>query len=108
MLPFSVERHPENDVVRVVVHGELDMETAPRVSEELIAAEADAPATLILDLRDVSFFDSSGLQVVLDADVRAREAGRTFVVLPGEGEPRRVLELAEVTDRLLLEEPDPS
>ena len=41
---------------------------------------------------------------VLDADVRAREDGRRFVVLPGDGEPMRVLELAEVADRLQLEE----
>jgi anti-anti-sigma factor len=105
MLPFSVQRHPENDAVRIVVQGELDVETGPRVREELLAAEAEGPATLILDLRAVSFFDSSGLQIVLDAEVRAREAGRTLVVLPGDGEPRRVLELAEVTGRLLLEEP---
>jgi hypothetical protein len=43
---------------------------------------------------------------VLDAEVRAREQRRTFVVLPGEGEPLRVLELAEVADRLTLEEPE--
>ena len=59
---------------------------------------------LVLDLREVSFFDSTGLQLVLDADVRAREEGRRFVVLPGEGEPMRVLELAEVADRLQLKE----
>ena len=59
---------------------------------------------LVLDLREVSFFDSTGLQLVLDADVRAREEGRRFVVLPGDGEPRRILELAEVADRLQLEE----
>ena len=35
---------------------------------------------LVLDLREVTFFDSTGLQLVLDADVRAREEGRTFIV----------------------------
>ena len=60
---------------------------------------------LVLDLREVTFFDSTGLQLVLDADVRAREEGRRFVVaVAGDGEPRRVLELAEVADRLNLEE----
>jgi len=67
-------------------------------------AEAEQPGTLILDLREVTFFDSSGLQLVLDADVRAREEGRTLIVLPGDGEPRRILELAEVADRLNIEE----
>jgi anti-anti-sigma factor len=80
------------------------MSTGPRAEEEIRRAEADRPDTLILDLRDVTFFDSTGLQLVLDADVRAREEGRTLIVLPGDGEPRRILELAEVADRLNLEE----
>jgi anti-anti-sigma factor len=106
MLPFSIERQLEPHHARITVRGELDVETGPRLAEELSAAEAQAPATLVLDLSDVSFFDSTGLQIVLDAEVRAREAGRILVVLPGDGEPRRVLELAEVADRLTLEEPD--
>ena len=81
------------------------METGPRAAEELRRAEDDRPPTLVLDLRAVTFFDSTGLQLVLDADVRAREEGREFVVaLDADGEPRRVLELAEVADRLNLEE----
>ena len=76
------------------------METGPRAEEELRRAEDDQPPALVLDLRDVTFFDSTGLQLVLDADVRAREEGRTFIVALGDGEPRRVLELAEVADRL--------
>ena len=108
MLPFSIERQLEQDRARVIVRGELDVETGPRLQEELLAAEASAPATLVLDLSDVSFFDSTGLQIVLDAEVRAREQQRKLVVLPGDGEPLRVLELAEVADRLTLEEPDPA
>src|SRR4051812_7850805 len=90
------------------VQGELDIETGPRLREELDRAHAAAPAVLVLDLRGVTFFDSTGLQIVLDADVRSRAEERRLVVLVGEGEPRRVLELADVTDRLSLREPEPS
>lgn len=104
MLPFKVERQQSNGRLRVIVHGELDMETGPRAEEELRRAEETRPPELVLDLREVTFFDSTGLQLVLDADVRAREEGRTFIVAVGDGEPRRVLELAEVIGRLNLEE----
>ena len=105
MLPFKVEKQQTNGKVRIVIRGELDMETGPRAEEELRRAENDQPGVLVLDLRDVTFFDSTGLQLVLDADVRAREEGRKFVVaVRPDGEPRRVLELAEVTGRLNLEE----
>ena len=104
MVPFALERQLSPGTARIVVRGELDLFTGPRVEEELRRTEVEQPETLILDLREVTFFDSTGLQLVLDADVRAREEGRTFIVLAGDGEPRRVLELAEVTGRLNLEE----
>src|SRR5690348_18513630 len=105
MTPFHVERQSVEHKVRVVVRGEVDIQTGPRLEQEVLAAESAGPRTVVIDLRDVTFFDSTGLRVVLDAEVRARGTGRTLVVLPGDGEPRRVLELAEVADRLLLEEP---
>ena len=104
MVPFALERQLSSGTAHIIVRGELDLSTGPRVEEELRRAEAEAPDTLILDLRDVTFFDSTGLQIVLDADVRAREEGRTLIVRPGDGEPRRILELAEVADRLNLED----
>jgi anti-sigma B factor antagonist len=101
---FSVEHRDEAERLRLVVQGELDMETGPRLQEEIDRAFLAAPAALVLDLRGVTFFDSTGLQIVLDAEVRCRESRRELVVLAGHGEPRRVLELADVTDRLNLEE----
>jgi anti-sigma B factor antagonist len=101
---FAVDRHAEDDSIRLVVDGELDMDTGPRLQGEVERAHAAAPARLVLDLRGVTFFDSTGLQIVLDAELRCREAGRELLVLAGQGEPRRVRELADVTDRLRMEE----
>src|ERR1700742_660823 len=101
---FSVARHDEAEAIRLVVEGELDMETGPRLHEEIERVHAVAPARLVLDLRELTFFDSTGLQIVLDAEVRCRTEGRELIVLPGDGEPRRAVELADVTDRLRMEE----
>ena len=105
MTAFNVERNHNGDAVRVVVAGELDMDTGPRLDEELRRAQSDGHTRVVLDLTNVTFFDSTGLQIVLDADVRAREDGHELVVVvAGDGEPLRVLRLAEVTDRLKIEE----
>jgi anti-anti-sigma factor len=104
VVPFALKRQLSSGTARISVRGELDLSTGPRVEEEIRRAEAEQPDTLVLDLREVTFFDSTGLQLVLDADVRAREEGRTLIVAPGDGEPRRILELAEVADRLNLEQ----
>ena len=101
---FSVDRQDEADRVRLVVDGELDMDTGPRLRDEIDRVHAAAPVRLVLDLRGVTFFDSTGLQILLDADARCREAGRELLVLAGQGEPRRVLELADVIGQLRMEE----
>ncbi len=67
------------------------------------AAEQGADA-LTIDLSGLDFMDSTGLGIVLDADVRASAAGRRLVVVPGDGEARRVLDLVAVTERLTVAE----
>lgn len=105
-MSFKVERRAEAEAVRILVHGELDMATGPRVDEAVRAAAREA-RRVVLDLSQVTFFDSTGLQVVLDADVRARTDGYTFAVAPGDGEPLRVMRLAEVIGRLTVEDAHP-
>lgn len=99
-MPIDIDRHDQQDAVRIVVRGEVDMTTGDRFERMVLAAEERQPATLIIDLTGVEFLDSTGLQIVLDADVRAREARRRLVVAAGESEAARVFALAEVADRL--------
>lgn len=98
--PIHIDEHADGDAVRIVVGGEVDLTTGGRLERRVLTAEERLPATLIIDLTAVEFLDSTGLQIVLDADVRAREAGRRLVVVAGDGEAARVLALAAVADRL--------
>ena len=101
-MPIDIERHEDGNGHRIVVRGEIDMTTGDRLEREILAAEERQPPTLLLDLTGVDFLDSTGLQLVLDADIRAREAGRRLVVNAGDGEAARVLALTEVADRLTV------
>jgi anti-anti-sigma factor len=99
---LTLDRHQDgaDGTVRLVVRGELDLTTGERVDRALRDAERGDPATLVLDLTGVDFFDSTGLQILLDADVRARADGRRLVVRAGDGEVARVLALTDVSARL--------
>ena len=99
-MAIEIERQTSPDGTRVVVRGDVDMTTGDRLEEAIERAEQDAPETLTLDLSGVDFFDSTGLQILLDADLRAGAEGRRLVVVSGAGEVARVLELAQVADRL--------
>ena len=89
----------ESDRVRIAVSGEIDLSTGHKLEQALLRAE-DRSRTVVLDLTKVEFFDSTGLQILLDADIRAAANGHALVVAPGDGEVARVFELTQVADRL--------
>ena len=86
--------------MQVVLTGELDISSALGVESRLLELERLAPARLILDLRKVSFIDSTGLSMIINADGRARKAGRRLTIVSGDGVPRRVLRTVGLDDRL--------
>jgi len=63
-LQIKVERSEGPPIVRLA--GELDMETAPRVRATLDEL-AETNGRFALDLADVTFIDSSGLHLLLEA-----------------------------------------
>lgn len=90
----------------VALEGELDISTAPRVEEELRGVEGERPPVVVLDLRKLTFLDSSGLRLVIEADARAREEGRRLVIVPGPPEVQRVFRVTLLDTRLdFVEDP---
>ena len=51
-------------------------------------------------MRGLEFMDSSGLRLVVMADMQAREAGRRFSLIRGDETVHRVFEITRMSDRL--------
>jgi anti-anti-sigma factor len=85
--------------VRVVsVSGELDLDTMSELTAAL--ADDDGVTTTVIDLRGLTFIDSSGVSGVLSAARRARDAGLRLVCVPGSAQIQRVFELTGVDTAL--------
>jgi anti-anti-sigma factor len=78
-----------------VVHGELDIATAPELVD-LLARLRHHDHAVTLDLAEVTFMDSTGLTTVMEAHMQARENGWSFSVRRPSAAVRRVFELAGV------------
>lgn len=66
---FSVETTSLDDGSRcLAVRGELDLATAPTLEAQLVAAAESATTTVIVDLTECGFLDSSGLAVLVKAN----------------------------------------
>ena len=101
----DVERRGEAAIV--TVSGELDLASAPHLDERLRACE-DGTHTVLVDLRGLTFMDSSGLRVILAADARARSRGGRLLLVPGPPGVQRVFQLTLLDTRLEFVDDVPS
>jgi anti-anti-sigma factor len=106
--PASTVRCERRDGTAVItVGGELDLDSADSLRQVLNSPEAQAP-TVVLDLRTVSFIDSSGLSVVVGEHRRVTAAGARFLVAAGGA--RAVQRLFDLTGLAavitLVDDPD--
>jgi anti-sigma B factor antagonist len=94
------------DGARVVqLSGELDMATAPQLTEVLTATiESGAATDVDIDLDGLSFLDAAGLNAILHAHRLARRCGRTLRTRTPHGEVYAVLRLTETADLLHVED----
>jgi anti-anti-sigma factor len=82
-----------------MLHGELDIATAPELVEMLDRLRrTNHPVTL--DLAEVTFMDSTGLTTLMDAHVQSTQNGWSFSVRRPSPAVKRVFELAGVDDLL--------
>lgn len=63
----------QDGVPVVTVTGEVDIATAPLLRAELTTQLAQSPVVLVVDLREVTFFDSSGIGALLAAHRQAAD-----------------------------------
>lgn len=101
---FEMRERPTDDATVLVLMGELDFGTVGQV-EQRLAELRDLGAPVVLDLDGLTFMDSTGIRLVLTACEDARDHGWSFRVTRGSERVRRVLEAAQVIDRLPYHDP---
>jgi anti-anti-sigma factor len=84
----------EDDTCCVRPRGALDIATAPLLEDALMRAEAEPVSLVELDLSELTFMDSAGIHVLLQAADRARaNSNRLRIVSP----TRQITRLLAVT-----------
>jgi anti-anti-sigma factor len=105
--PFDVRLERRDGGVVVIATGEIDLWSAPEVNAAL-AAHGTSDGRVVLDLRGVTFMDSSGLGLIVEATQRARKHGFQFAVaVGGASDVYRILEMSGLTKVLqFVDAPD--
>jgi anti-sigma B factor antagonist len=93
------------DLGRVVVRlsGELDIASYLALDEALRTFQLDGRPNVTVDLSGLTFMDSTGLRVLLEAHLRTKISGGSLVIRRGPRTVQRVFEISGVIDRLTFE-----
>jgi anti-sigma B factor antagonist len=99
--PFRVTGPEEHGSMLVLrLEGEFDLAAVPAFQA---ATEGLTGSSVVLDLRPLSFIDSSGLAALVRLHLRLEGAGGHLeCVVPPEGAVRRAFELAMLDDTLTI------
>lgn len=88
---------------RLLVSGELDVETSPALRDRGAALVDGGTDNLIVDLAGVTFIDSTGLGALVSLQKRCRRRGGSLVVTGCQGPVERLMSLTGL-DRVFVSE----
>jgi stage II sporulation protein AA (anti-sigma F factor antagonist) len=100
--PAAVTRRSvREDIEWIAISGELDMASAPEASASLLGAiKAGHQPKVVLDLSQLRFIDSTGVQVLLRAAAARRLRGGELIVVGCSPGVRRILDQAGIAGAL--------
>ena len=107
-LGISTEARPDD--IFVALSGDLDIATAADLERTIADAQAGECDSVTIDLRGLEFIDSTGLRVLLAANVAAERLGQRLVLVRGPEPVDRVFRIALLEERFEIvdEPPGPS
>jgi anti-sigma B factor antagonist len=86
--------------------GELDIATTPRLNKYLSTLAQTHHGLIVVDLRQLTFLDSTGVAALVAADSYGRRDGSSLAIVKGPPQVQRVLEICGLTEVLpLADEP---
>ena len=99
---FQVDARPDRGRVIVAPHGELDLATVDRLRESVDGLVASGFGLVVLDLRGLSFMDSTGLSFIVE---QARRDDATVEVIDGTPAVARLFDLTGLRGELPFVQP---
>ena len=88
---FEVRVVDAGDAALIVMSGDLDIASAPQVEDVLAGVPEDR--RIVLDLRALTFMDSSGVGLLVTAAQRKMPAGTRLGCIAGPPQVQRILEI---------------
>lgn len=96
-MDVSVTSRQSGDRTVIEVKGEIDVYTAPALREEISSLVDAEHTTIVVDLTQVSFMDSTGLGVLVGALKKVRTLGGDLSLVINEEKILKVFRITALT-----------
>lgn len=93
-MDVALNTRTEGPFVVIEVGGEIDVYTAPRLRESIVASIEEGHTRLVVDVEKVEFLDSTGLGVLVGALKKVRADGGTLDIVCSQ---ERILKIFDIT-----------
>lgn len=105
--PFSLRTEEREAATVVYLEGELDLAGVPKLQEALHSAQHRDVSQIIVDLRGLTFLDSTGLGVLLASDIAGRDGHVGVSFIRGNETVQKVFRITATEGRLTwIDAPD--
>jgi anti-sigma B factor antagonist len=104
---FDIQVVRNGQATRIAPAGELDIATTPVLEQAIADATREPGSALVLDLRRLTFMDSTGLRTLAQTNARAQDDGFTLSIWRGPRQIERVLEISGLGPLLPLADAPP-
>jgi anti-sigma B factor antagonist len=79
-MSFKIKSAEQENIGVITVEGEVDMFTSPSLREKLLPLFEKSIIGIIIDLKGVTFMDSSGIATMVEGLQWSRKGGKPFVL----------------------------
>ena len=90
---FTAQVNSRNGVASIALRGELDMATIPDLEGHLAPFESNGVSAIMLDMRELTFIDSTALHSLVRARERAKTNGQRLILVGARPSARRLFEI---------------
>jgi anti-anti-sigma factor len=99
-VPFAISEHRRDDAVVLALSGELDMAAAPLLRERIDAVVAAGRPHVLVDLAELSFCDSAGLNTFVQGDRECAAHDGWLRLTGATGHVARVIQISGLDEVL--------
>ena len=96
---MDIQENQDTDKMTLAVRGEVDLDNSPQLRSSIVS-HLNESKNVAVDLREVSYMDSSGVSCLLEGMQLSKKKGVVFELVNVSNAVMKVLELAHL-DKIL-------